>query len=129
MASTSPPIESKVQSSSLWSLGASIGIAALNAVAGHSELLGSLPALAQFVILAVIPPAMTFFAGYVAPSTPRPDLYTYGDPAEPWLPEPPPPNPPAPAYQDEPHYRDGRYSDAPFTAAPGFPADPGRHRA
>jgi hypothetical protein len=122
-------------SSSLWTLGASVGIAVLNAVANNSALLGSLPSLAQFAILAAIPPILTFFAGYVAPSTPRPDLYTYGAPAQPWLPEPPlsPEPPPAPM---PPAFHDQGYSDQPYASAqydqPNYNAEfnmRGRHRA
>lgn len=129
------PIESKVLSSSLWTLGASVGVAVLNAVAAHSELLGSLPSLAQFAILAAIPPALTFFAGYAAPSTPRPDLYQYLGAAHPWLPEPPlspepPPTPAQPAYQDVP-FNDQPYSSAQLSNQPNYTDFNmrGRHRA
>ena len=53
-------IENKVQTTSLMALVGSVGAAVLNAVGAHSELLGSLPALAQFIIIAAIPPAVTF---------------------------------------------------------------------
>jgi hypothetical protein len=138
MALLTGPIESKVQAASLWTLGASVGIAVLNAVAANSTLLGGLPALAQFAILAAIPPTATFLAGYVAPSTPRPDLYTYGMPAEPWLPMPPEPAQPAPpAAPLPPSYYDAPYSDQPYSSAHYEPAgeptrnfdNRGRHRA
>jgi len=127
------PIESKVQASSLWALGASVGIAVLNAVAANSSLLGGLPALAQFALLAAIPPVLTFLAGYVAPSTPRPDLYNYAGPAQPWLPAPPDPAPAAPV---PPSYYDAPYGDQPYSSAHFDSADEptrvdnrGRHRA
>uniref|UniRef100_UPI003F493E94 hypothetical protein n=1 Tax=Pseudonocardia sp. CA-138482 TaxID=3240023 RepID=UPI003F493E94 len=126
----SGPIENKVQASSLWALGASVGVAVLNAVATRSELLGNLPPPVQFVILAAIPPAVTFLAGYVAPHTPRPEIYTYAEPAQPWLPEAPvvntaPFQAPPPPYHDEP-YGANAYN--------GPPPEPyanvrGRHRA
>lgn len=131
----SGPIESKVQASSLWTLGASVGIAVLNAVATNSTLLGGLPSLVQFVILAAIPPLLTFLAGYVAPSTPRPDLYVYAGAAQPWLPAPPmSPEPPAaplpPAFHDQP-YSDQPYSSAQYDQQPNYQDFNlrGRHRA
>lgn len=131
------PVESKVMSSSLWTLGASVGIAVLNAVATNSTLLGGLPSLVQFIILAAIPPLLTFLAGYVAPSTPRPDLYVYAGAAQPWLPAPPmspepPPAPLPPAFHDQP------FGDQPYSSAQYQPNDQpnysdfnlrGRHRA
>lgn len=79
-------VESKVTTSSLTTLGASVVVAVLNAVAAHSELLGSLPALAQFIILAAIPPVVTFAAAYNTASTPRPDLWNYAGPVNAWSP-------------------------------------------
>jgi hypothetical protein len=98
-------------------------------------LLGTLPALAQFVIIAAIPPAITFLTGYVSPATPRPDLYQYAGAAQPWLPEPPlsPEPPPAPM---PPAFHDQGYSDQPYASAqydqPSYNAEfnmRGRHRA
>lgn len=130
MAIFSGPIESKVQSTATATLFASVGVAVLNAVAAHSELLGNLPPLAQFVILAALPPATTWLAGYVTPHTPRPDMYTYGEPAQPWLPEPPAPvvddpAPAAPPYQDEPYAPAFNYGEQ----ASYVSNSRGRHRA
>lgn len=85
-------VEAKVASTSLTTLGASVVVAVLNAVGAHSEMLGSLPALAQFIILSAIPPIVTFAAGYITQSTARPDLWNYAGPVNVWsppLPEPP----------------------------------------
>lgn len=94
-------IETKVMSTSLMTLIGSVGVAVLNAVAANSSLLSGLPALAQFIIIAAIPPAVTWLTGYVTPSTARPDLYKYSGPAEAWLPDPTPAA--TPPYQDEPY--------------------------
>lgn len=94
-------IENKVSTTSLMTLVGSVGVAVLNAVGAHSELLGSLPALAQFIILAAIPPTITFLTGYVTPATPRPDLWVYQGATQPWLPDPTPAA--APPYHDEPY--------------------------
>lgn len=119
----SGPIESKVQYASLWTLGGSVGVAILNAVAAHSELLGGLPALAQFVILAAIPPATTFLAGYVAPATPRPDLWNYDGPAQPWS----PPLPTAVPVVDSPPLSHPPYQDEPYPPYGGGYEQP-KHR-
>lgn len=96
-------IENKVQTTSLMTLIGSVGAAVLNAVAANSSLLGGLPALAQFIIIAAIPPAVTWLTGYVTPSTARPDLYSYQGPAQPWLPDPNEATQQQPPYQDEPY--------------------------
>lgn len=61
-------IEAKVASSTLVTLAASIGIAVLNGVLGDSTLLGGLPPVVQALILVLIPPLVTFLAGYATPS-------------------------------------------------------------
>jgi hypothetical protein len=61
--------EVKVTTSTLGSLGASLALALLNATAADSSILGGLPAWAQFIVLAVLPPLITFFSGYSAPSS------------------------------------------------------------
>lgn len=116
------PVETKVQTTSVMTLVGSVGLAVLNAVAGHSSLLGSLPSLAQFVILAAIPPVTTFLTGYVSPATARPDLWEIAGPANPWSPPLPtsahPTDAPPlqhPPYQDDPYppyqnsYEQGRH--------------------
>lgn len=129
------PVETKVQTTSVMALAGSVGAAVLNAVAAHSELLGTLPALAQFVIIAAIPPAVTFLTGYASPATPRPDLFQYAGPLQPWLPAPPmspepPPAPLPPAFHDQ-GYSDQPYSSAQYDQQPNY-SDfnlRGRHRA
>lgn len=60
----------KVVISTLTSLVTSGAVAALNALA-HGHALGSLPGWAQAVLIALVPPVITFLAGYVTPgSTP-----------------------------------------------------------
>lgn len=131
MALFEGPIETKVQATSLVTFGASLGIAVLNAVANNSAMLGHLPPLAQFLILTVAPPTLTFLAGYVSPSTPRPDLYTYAGPAHPWLPEPPvveaAPVASPRGYHDEP-YPTQQYGAPSAEPAYAF-NNRGRHRA
>lgn len=131
------PVETKVQTTSVMALAGSVGAAVLNAVAAHSELLGTLPALAQFMIIAALPPVITFLTGYASPATPRPDLFQYAGPLHPWLPEPPltpeppPPSPAAPAYQDVP-FNDQPYSSAQYGEQPNYATNfnmRGRHRA
>lgn len=65
-----PPkvVEAKVTAASLVTLLASIAIALLNALQADSTILGSLPPAAQFVLIAVIPPLLTFAGGYAKTS-------------------------------------------------------------
>lgn len=126
MALFEGPVETKVQTTSAVTLLGSVGVAVLNAVGAHSELLGGLPPLAQFIIIAAIPPAVTWLTGYVSPSTPRPDLYEYAGPAQPYLPEPPYQMEPPP-YQDAPYGPHSRMEQEPQTAP--FNRGPNRHRA
>jgi hypothetical protein len=65
-------VEAKVVASSAASFAASMAVAVLNQVEDDHELLGSTPAPVQFVILAVIPTAITFLGGWSAKHTPRP---------------------------------------------------------
>ncbi len=102
----------------------SVGAAVLNAVAAHSELLGTLPALAQFVIIAALPPAISFLTGYVSPATPRPDLYNYAGAAAPYLPDPTPAE--APPFHDEPY---GPHYDRESTQQYNYGKQGPRHRA
>jgi len=68
----SAPIEAKVIASTLMTTVVGIAIALLNALAADSSLLGPLPAWLQGVILALVPAALAFLAGYQARHTPRP---------------------------------------------------------
>ncbi len=118
-------VETKVQAATSLTLLASMAVSVLNAVTNDSHLLGSLPPLAQFVILTCAPTLLTFLGGYVSPHSPRPDLYNYGPPLEPYLPQPPPSLDPLPeplpplephaptayGYEEEPEpvFREARY--------------------
>lgn len=64
-------IELKVIAATAATLGVSVALAVLNTVAGDHELLGPVPSALQFVIVAVIPSAITFLSGYMARHTPR----------------------------------------------------------
>lgn len=64
-------IELKVIVSTAVAFVMSLLVALLNAIQAHHELLGSTPGSLQFVILAVIPTAVTFLGGYLAKHTPR----------------------------------------------------------
>lgn len=64
-------IELKVVAATAATFAVSILMAVLNLVQDNHALLGSLPSALQFVILAVIPTAVTFLGGYLAKHTPR----------------------------------------------------------
>lgn len=63
-------VEHKVLSASAVTLAVSVGIALLNGIAADSTLLGwlGLPPVVQAVVLAGVPPLVTFLAGYATPS-------------------------------------------------------------
>ncbi|RPE34905.1 holin [Kitasatospora cineracea] len=67
------PIEIKVIASATATAGAGVAIAALNAIEADNSLLGPLPAWAQAPLIALVPPALAFLAGYRARHTPRSD--------------------------------------------------------
>lgn len=64
-------IELKVIASTAATFGVSLVLAVLNEVENHHDLLGPTPGVLQFMILAVIPTAITFASGYLARHTPR----------------------------------------------------------
>lgn len=64
-------IEAKVIASTAASSAAGIGIAVLNDVEADHSLLGATPAWLQALALVVVPPVVTFLAGYQAKHTPR----------------------------------------------------------
>lgn len=72
-------IESKVTVASLASLAAGVALAVLTAVQSDPTVISGLPDVAQFVIIAALPPVLTFLGGYAAPHTSRPDLVGQGD--------------------------------------------------
>jgi hypothetical protein len=61
-------IEVKVVAATAATLLASVAFAVLDALAHHTEIFDSLPEWLRFVILAAIPPVLTFLAGYAVPS-------------------------------------------------------------
>ncbi|MET8478175.1 holin [Streptomyces clavifer] len=65
------PTETKVKAASAAAFVVGLAIALLNAVAADSSLLGPLPAWLQAPILALVPTALTWLAGYQARHTPR----------------------------------------------------------
>lgn len=64
-------IELKVIAATAATFVISLVLAVLNEIQNHHELLGSTPGALQFVIVAVIPTAVTFLSGYMAKHTPR----------------------------------------------------------
>lgn len=67
-------IEFKVIASTIATLVVSTVVSALNAVQTDAHVLGGLPVVLQVVVLALIPPLVTFLAGYNARHTPRSHL-------------------------------------------------------
>jgi hypothetical protein len=61
-------IETKVNGSTIGTVLPSVGLALLNALAADSSMLGGLHPFLQFVVIAIIPPLITFLSGYVTPS-------------------------------------------------------------
>jgi hypothetical protein len=68
---TTPPVEAKVKAASSVTFLISLVVAVLNAVAADSSLLGPLPVWLQAIVIALVPTALTFLAGYQARHTPR----------------------------------------------------------
>lgn len=64
-------VEAKVIASTAASSAAGIGVAVLNDVESDHSLMGGTPAWLQALILVVVPPVVTFLAGYQAKHTPR----------------------------------------------------------
>lgn len=67
-------IESKVTVASLASLAAGVALAVLTAVQSDPAVISGLPESVQFVLIAALPPILTFLGGYAAPHTPRPEV-------------------------------------------------------
>ncbi|WP_017602352.1 hypothetical protein [Nocardiopsis lucentensis] len=65
-------IETKVTVATFLSLAAGVALAVLTAVQSDPTVIGGLPEPAQFVIIAALPPVLTFLGGYAAPHTARP---------------------------------------------------------
>lgn len=66
------PIEAKVKAATSVTFVASLLLAVLNAVSADSALLDPLPAWLQAALVALIPTAVTYLAGWQARHTPRP---------------------------------------------------------
>jgi hypothetical protein len=64
-------IELKVIAATAATFAVSVVLAILNEIQNHHELLGSTPGALQFMIVALIPTAVTFLSGYMAKHTPR----------------------------------------------------------
>lgn len=65
------PVEAKVKAATTGTLLVSLLLAVLNTAAADSTLLDPLPDWLQFIVVALIPPAVTLLAGYQARHTPR----------------------------------------------------------
>lgn len=65
------PIESKVTAATAMTFVVGLAVAVLNAVQADTSLLGPLPSWLQAPLLALVPAALTFLAGYKARHTPR----------------------------------------------------------
>ncbi|MFE7106652.1 holin [Streptomyces sp. NPDC057575] len=65
------PVEAKVKASAAASFVTGLVIAVLNSVTADSALLGPLPSWLQAPLIAVIPAALTWLAGYQARHTVR----------------------------------------------------------
>lgn len=66
LSSNHSEVSAQAITSGIVSLAASMAIALLNALPGNSALLGNLPGTVQFVLLAAIPPLITFLGTYAA---------------------------------------------------------------
>lgn len=71
-AAPTAKVERKVWAATAATLTTSVGLAVLNDVQDHPELLGGLPPLVQTLLIACAPPLVTFLSGYAAKHTPRP---------------------------------------------------------
>ncbi|MEU0809506.1 holin [Streptomyces sp. NPDC005970] len=67
----SAPTEAKVKAATTGTLLVSLVLAVLNTVAADESLLDPLPVWLQAVVIALVPPAVAFFAGWQARHTPR----------------------------------------------------------
>jgi hypothetical protein len=65
------PVEAKVKAASTAAFLVGLLIAVLNAIVADNSLLGPLPSWLQAPVLALVPAALTWLAGYQARHTPR----------------------------------------------------------
>lgn len=68
------PVENKVKAATSAAFVVGLVVAFLNYAVGDSQLMGSLPAWAQTLMALVVPPIVTFYSGWKAQHTPRPDM-------------------------------------------------------
>ncbi|NUH35253.1 holin [Streptomyces samsunensis] len=69
--SQSPPVEAKVKAATTATLLVSLVLAVLNDVRDDASLLAPLPGWLQAIVIALVPPAITFFSGWQARHTSR----------------------------------------------------------
>lgn len=75
MASSSAPIEKKVKASAAVSYLASLaGLAVLGGVTNDPSLISGMPDALEPFVLALVPAAAAWVAGWAAPHTPRSDV-------------------------------------------------------
>jgi hypothetical protein len=67
------PVETKVKAATGASFFVGAAAAFLNWAVGDSQLMGSMPAWAQVMVVMFVPPVVTFLSGWQAQHTPRPD--------------------------------------------------------
>ncbi|NUP37042.1 MAG: holin [Streptomyces sp.] len=65
------PVETKVKAATTGTLLVSLVLAVLNTMAADESLLAPLPVWLQAIVIALVPPAVTFFSGWQARHTPR----------------------------------------------------------
>ncbi|MET7914472.1 holin [Streptomyces avermitilis] len=75
MASPSAPVEKKVTAASVLAYLASLaGLAVLGAVTDDPSLISGMPNALEPFVLALVPAAASWIAGWAAPHTPRSDV-------------------------------------------------------
>lgn len=69
--STNAPLEAKVKAAAIATLLVSLVLAVLNDLRDDASLLAPLPGWLQAVVIALVPPAVTFLSGWQARHTAR----------------------------------------------------------
>ena len=72
-------IETKVTIATFASLVAGVLLAVLTAVQSDPTVIAGLPDTVQFLVIAALPPVLTFLGGYAAPHTQRTEVAVEGD--------------------------------------------------
>lgn len=65
------PVEAKVTAATIAAVAVGVVITVLNAAVADDQLLGALPPWLQGILTVVVPPLVTFLAGWKARHTPR----------------------------------------------------------